>query len=421
MMKSKREAVTSLLKNNKKVMENYFFMTVLQILNSLFYILIYPFLIRTLGAEYYGLFVFASAIVNYFITFVNFGFDMPAVKMIAQNIEDKDKKEQTISSVFTAKLFLSIISLIFFSVLIFYISSLRNNYKIFFVCFAQVISHIIFPQWYFQGIQKMRIVTYIQLGFKLLSLPFIFIFISDSSDLLLFVSIVMLFSLLGAFVAFLIINLKDKLRFKLASVSSVKIMFKEAMPFFASNSLNVIKQQSAVVILGSFFSMSEVALYDLAVKIFTVPTMLISSINSALYPKLVSIKDLSNRVKKIIQIENIIAIGIIVFLIIFGKWIILFMGGAEMLDAYQLLIILSFGTFGQLTVGAICLFIFIPQNKTKYIAKNQVLAISIFGVVVTVGLLITNSIFVIPLALTISVLSELAYTSLIVKQNKMYN
>ena len=33
--------------NNKKVIENYFFMTVLQILNSLFYLIIYPFLIRT--------------------------------------------------------------------------------------------------------------------------------------------------------------------------------------------------------------------------------------------------------------------------------------------------------------------------------------------------------------------------------------
>ena len=34
-------------------------MTILQILNFLFYLLIYPYLIRVLGAENYGLYVFA--------------------------------------------------------------------------------------------------------------------------------------------------------------------------------------------------------------------------------------------------------------------------------------------------------------------------------------------------------------------------
>ena len=42
-------------KNNGKVVENYFFMTALQIISSAFGVLIYPYLIRVLGAESYGL------------------------------------------------------------------------------------------------------------------------------------------------------------------------------------------------------------------------------------------------------------------------------------------------------------------------------------------------------------------------------
>ena len=44
--------------NNTKVVENYAFMTILQVLNICFYLLIYPFLIRVLGAESYGLYAF---------------------------------------------------------------------------------------------------------------------------------------------------------------------------------------------------------------------------------------------------------------------------------------------------------------------------------------------------------------------------
>ena len=59
-------------------------MTLLQILNSIFYLLIYPFLIGTLGANSYGSYVYAFSISVFFVSFVQFGFDTPALKIISQ-------------------------------------------------------------------------------------------------------------------------------------------------------------------------------------------------------------------------------------------------------------------------------------------------------------------------------------------------
>ena len=95
------QRLADILRANTKVAENYVFMTLLQVLNVCFYLLIYPFLIRVLGAESYGLYAFALAIVTLFIYFVSFGFDLPAAKKIAENAENNEVKSQVLSEVTT--------------------------------------------------------------------------------------------------------------------------------------------------------------------------------------------------------------------------------------------------------------------------------------------------------------------------------
>lgn len=337
--------------NNKKVIENYFFMTVLQILNSLFYLIIYPFLIRTLGADSYGHYVFAFSISAYFVSLVQFGFDTPALKSISLNPTDKKLHSEVISTVFFSKLLLFLLSLIIFITLLFTIELFRLNSWLFIICYLQVFSNILFPTWYFQGIQKMRVVTYIQLLLKLLSLPLLFVFIKNPDDILKFAAITISTGLLGGIIAMLILRFQDSIKLIWVPIYKLKEGFKDAVPFFLSSGMNTVKQQTATILIGSFFSMTDVALYDLAMKIYSVPTTLISSINSALFPRMMNSK--WETIKKVIRIENIIGVIVIIGLIVFGKWIIEFMGGSSMDGAYPILIILSLSVFTVLTVGAI--------------------------------------------------------------------
>ena len=190
------------IKNNKKIIENYFFMTLILILNSLFALLIYPYLIRTLGKESYGIYIFGTSIANYFICFIGFGFELYGVREIAKNPASKSNISKVISIIFTAKLYLELFSLLIFIVLLYTVPILQENQKIYSICFSTTLVNILFPTWYFQGIQKMRVVTYIQLLFKLLSLPFIFYFVRSSQDIVSFSLIMSISTLLGSLYAF---------------------------------------------------------------------------------------------------------------------------------------------------------------------------------------------------------------------------
>ncbi|MBP7105510.1 MAG: oligosaccharide flippase family protein, partial [Fermentimonas sp.] len=114
-------------------------MTVLQIINSLFYVLIYPYLIRTLGAESYGLYIYALSIVTYFIFIINFGFDLPATKVVAQEKDNTTAISNVLSCIFTAKIYLLFVSVLIFSILLITIPFLKEHYLLFVIVFGQTI------------------------------------------------------------------------------------------------------------------------------------------------------------------------------------------------------------------------------------------------------------------------------------------
>lgn len=394
--------------NNKSVIENYFFMTILQVLNSFFYLLIYPYLIRVLGIEYYGKFVFTTSIITYFIFFINFGFDLPATKFIAQNLNNHSSIERVVSNIFTAKILLFLISLLIVFILPVFFDFVNRNFTLFIICFSQTLFYVIFPQWFFQAIQKMKIVTCIQLTLKVLSLPFIFFLIKSKEQLELYAFIVSASSIIGSLIAFYIVRVKFRIVIHLSPLSELYNWFKESIPFFLSNSAGVIKEQSITLIIGSYFGMKEVAIYDLANKIISIPKTLFTSVNAAIFPKIINSIS-SEKVKQIIRLEYFISILVILLVLALGKFAVLLLGGKDMLAAYPLAVILSFTIMIWLVVGAYISFIFVPNNKYFFATKNQVVALFSFLLFGLVGLLIIKDVMVLCLAIVLSGFCEILY------------
>lgn len=133
-MKKALHDIKNTLSNNQKVVENYFFMTILQIINSAFGILIYPFVIRKLGPGSYGIYVFAVSVATYFIGFISFGFSFPALQAIVANKNDIHKRSEVVSAIFSAKLYLSIVSTLIFCTLLYTVPIIRQHKVLFILC-----------------------------------------------------------------------------------------------------------------------------------------------------------------------------------------------------------------------------------------------------------------------------------------------
>lgn len=397
-----------ILREYKTVIENYFFMTFLQFLNSFFYLAIYPYLILKMGASQYGVYIFSLSVVTFFIYIVNFGFDIPALKLTSENPHDEKVKSKIMSEIFFSKFYLAIFSIFIFVLLVFFIPTFKTHFGIMLITYAQVLGAVFLPLWYFQALQRMKILTIIQILVKILTLPFIFIFIQEKSDLWIFALITSFGVLISSIISFIYVLKVDKVKIVLKKINEVSYIYREALPYFFSNITGVTKEQIIVILLGVFFGMKEVALYDLAMKIISIPRTIFVSLNTAIFPKLIN--SLNKKIiKKIIAFEFLIGLMVVLLVIIFGKYVVELLGDSTMLQSYSLSIILSLTVTVWLVVGCFIYFIFVPNDKGDMVFKNQLVALFSLLFFLLLGLTVSNDISVFAWAISLSGLCEIIF------------
>ena len=74
-----------MFKNKKIIFSNFFSLSILEVSNYLFPLITLPYVVRTLGSDNYGFLAISTAITNYLLIIVGYGFNIWATKEIAQN------------------------------------------------------------------------------------------------------------------------------------------------------------------------------------------------------------------------------------------------------------------------------------------------------------------------------------------------
>lgn len=405
-------------KNNKKVAENYFFMTFLASSSLVIGLILYPYVIRILGKEAYGIYIFIVSNIQLFQVFSSFGFDMPALKKISLFPDHSQIKSRVVSEVFISKLLLFPISLLIIAVISVFVPFVQRHIALYYIVFSSQLVEILFPTWYFQGIQRMKFVTYTNLAVRLVTIPLIFIFIRSSDDLLLYALIVSLLPLCGSIFAFFYLIIKEKIRLQLCSIRQLKSTFRTALPFFWTVAFGTVKKESVTFVIGTFFSMQSVALYDLASKLILIPRIITSNINGALFPNVMQ-NISTERIKRIMRYETYISLIIIILVVVLGYWAVLLLGGKTMLAAYPMAIILSITIYTWLIAGSYINFVFIPQGRYSLVANNQLWAMLSFLIMAFVSIVICKSLIMIVIAFALSHVVEIIYCRYMISKYRM--
>ncbi len=318
-MKEKLNHIKGAVSRNRVIVNNFGYLSVLQLFTVLLPLLTIPFLMRVLGKETYGLVIYAQAIIQYFVIIVNFGFNITATRDVSVHRNNPEKLSEIVSSVLIVKVILFLISLLLLIVMISIIPALRENPLLYILAMTTCLSEVLFPVWYFQGIEKMRYITIINVISRSLFAAFIFIFIRKTEHYLLVPAFNGMGALIGGIAALWIVFKKEKVHFALQKLDTLWWYLKDSAPLFLTRASAQIYVRTNIVVVGSVLGMAEAGFYDLALKVITVLSMPFNMLKTAIFPKVSKELNLSF-VHKTIKIVLIIALVAIVGVQFCGAW-----------------------------------------------------------------------------------------------------
>ncbi len=252
----------------KHTLQDTAWMIVLQGLNYLVPLFVWPYLMVILGAEGFGIVGFALQLMQFMMIVVDFGFNLSATKKIATAPD-----QETIDKVATETLYSKLCLLAVCAALTFVILLIPHYapYRLaVLVMFPMLIGNIFSFQWLYQGFGRIKQVSMVNCICRLLILPLTFWLVKQPDDVLLAVGIQSSTFVLSGIVM-TIWTVRERL-FSLVPMywRAIHMALKDSLPLFLSTATSSVYAVLFVVILGYFTTPYEVGCYAAVEKIMRV-------------------------------------------------------------------------------------------------------------------------------------------------------
>ncbi len=337
-------------KKYNKLAENIISLFIIKGLEYILALITFPYLVRILQVENFGAVVFTQGIIQYFVLFTDYGFNLLGPKEIAQH-DNTEERGKIFASIFGAKLILLLVSTIIFICMIIGIKYFKNiDIALYSVVYIMVVGNVIFPIWFFQGIQRMRYITIVNIIGRIFSVACIFYYVRDPSDYILAGFFQAIVPIIAGFCSWIILWKSYREVFILPKYQDIKLVFIDAWEIFTSTIAINLYTASNIVFLGILTNNTVVGYFSGAQKIISSINGLISPITQAIYPYVSKLAnnskiDTLNFLRKVILVlggGNLIG-SILIF--IFAEWIVDLLLGDGYEQSILLLRILSFLPF----------------------------------------------------------------------------
>lgn len=252
----------------------------------LFPMITFPYVSRVIMAEGIGQVQFYISIINYVVLLTSLGIPLYAIREIARVRDCILVLSRTTVEIILLNLILNILGYAAIFIMCFTVDEVMQNIPLFLLLSTSIVLTTIGCPWFFSGIEDFKYITLRGLAVRIVSIVFLFLFVRDKSDLMVYALYNVLATVGTNVLNF--IRLRKYIRLNTFSFEDLKIWrhLKPAFAIFVLNLVTSIYVNLDKVMVGFLKDNESVGYYTAATTISHIFLTVVTSLGVVLLPRL---------------------------------------------------------------------------------------------------------------------------------------
>ena len=382
----------------RTVAGNFIWLSLLQVASYVFPLITMPYLARVIGVEGFGKIALAMAVMVWIQTIADWGFNLTATRDVAQNRDNPQKVSEIFSNVLWARCLLMALAFVVLSLLVSIIPTFRENWDILLISFLIIPGHILFPDWFFQAVEKMKYITVLNVLTKLIFTLTIFVFIKEPGDYILQPLLSALGFAVSGVIALYIILRRWGYKLYAPKFGTIIETIKSSTDIFINNLAPNLYNSLSVVLLGIFSGGIANGIYDGANKFINIVCNILNALTRAFFPFLARKKEHFSMYVKIVLSIAVVTSAAMWFA---APWLVDILLSPEFSESVIPIRILSISLIFYVMSSAYgsCNLII---NKRERVLRQLTVLCSVIGLIIAVPLIYFYSYVGVALTVAIS-------------------
>lgn len=275
--------IRAFINRYKKIIENFFSISLLNAISHLISFFVIPYLVSVLGFEMYGAYFFMYTIAMYIKLFGMYGFYLSVTRIVSIHRDDKERINEIFNATLFSRILLTAVASVIVGIAVFALME-KDDILMFLFSLGIVFGDVFIPTWLFQGMEEMRYVTVVNVVSKIVFAVLIFVLIKEQGDYI-YVLVLNSCGYIAAGILSMIIAFKCyRLNFALPRWSVVKELFKDGWHIFVSNIGMELYRNSNGFLLGVLVGDTANGIFSSVEKVVKVGQVIINALPMAIFP-----------------------------------------------------------------------------------------------------------------------------------------
>jgi PST family polysaccharide transporter len=266
-----------------------------------------PYLSRTLTVSGFGLFVFSQAFSFLLGVLIQYGFDQFSTRETAAARNDPDALAAAVHRVLSAKVMLVMGVTVVAAGASFVVPQLDGHLDLLALAWVAAVANGLVPGWFFVGLERLRLVSVMQLIIRATSAALTFVLVTGRGDAWVAMALyaggsVLVLGVTTTLVYREVAPRRPDVRTGVDALRAAWPLFLTVVAFTLYTSMNV-------VLLGLFASTAAVAQFGAAERILRAAILVFGPLTTAVYPRLVFMLSRGERarVSRLVKIIHLLA------------------------------------------------------------------------------------------------------------------